>query len=197
MPAPYDVVYMLIDNQVGVTPKPFLNRYFFGSELTGTPNAQDLVETFISDLLPLICEAQVADIVHTSITAVNVSDVFDFFAQGINEPGLNAIDGLPPASPIGFRSAQPGYGLRGASKRISGIPEAWQSNGVVNAAAGQLPQLALALGTPLEGDDSVYYPVVVTLPQPFELPLMVVPQNRDAISWNFREFISTQTSRRQ
>lgn len=197
MPAPYDVVYMLVDKQLGISPKPIFNRYFFGSELTGTPNAQDLVATFVSQFLPFLVGSQVNTFTHVEVSAVNVSNVFDYFQQGMNMVGLSEADGLPPASPFGFQSAQPGYGVRGASKRFSGMPEAWQADGAIDGGVANILNIATQLGTPIEGDDSIYYPVVVTMPKPATLPLESVPQNRDAIFWTPRQFISTQVTRRQ
>lgn len=196
MPAPYDAIYMLLDLQT-YGGQRMINRYFFGSELVGTPSANDLALEFAATMLPLITACQTDTLIHTNIRCVNVSDVLDYVDLVINVPGDDESDGMPPASPVGFRATQPGYGLRPASKRISGFLEVWQVDGVVNTSVGQLQALAAALGTPLETDDAIYYPVTVSVPTPFVPPLPVVPTNRDAINWSIRPYVSTQTSRRQ
>lgn len=196
MPAPYDVIYMLLDIQ-SYGGKRMLNRYFFGADIETESNAQDLVDEFIATQLPFIVAAQVDTLTHTEIRAVNVSNILDYASVALVEPGVNNLDGLPPAAPVGFIAAQPGYGLRPAKKRISGVPEAWQIDGLVDTTVASLTLLATQLGTALEGDDGIYYPVTVTLPTPFIPPLPVVPVNRDALSWTIRPYMSTQTTRRQ
>lgn len=196
MPAPYDVIHMLLDLQT-YGGKRMLNRYFFGSDIETESNAQDLADEYIATLLPFVTAAQVETLIHNEIRVVNVSNILDYASVAITEPGVNALDGLPPASPVGFQAAQPGYGLRPAKKRISGIPEAWQEDGLVDTSVASLTLLATQLGTPLEGDDGIYYPVTVTLPSPFIPPLPSVPVNRDAASWTIRPYMSTQVTRRQ
>lgn len=195
MPAPYDVVYMLLDKQL-YSGQRMINRYFYGAEISASPNAADLAAEFNATMMPLITQVQTAQVEHTNIVCVNLSDITDYVDLGISDFGQETGDGMPPHSPVGFRASQAGYGIRPGGKRISGFPEAWQSGGLVNTTVGQLLQMATALGMTLEGDDAAYYPITVEVPSPFVPPLPVVPVNRDAINWTIRPYVSTQMTRK-
>lgn len=196
MPAPYDSIYMLIDRQV-YNGQRVLNRYFYGTELSMSSNAEDLANEFAATMVAVIVGLQVPELIHTEIMVVNISDITDYYTLGINTPGIRETDGMPPQDAIGFRAAQPGYGLRPASKRIAGFPEDYQEFGNVAVTELSIVNVAAALGTPLEGADGEYYPCTVTLPSPFIPPVAVVPVSRDAVNWQARPFVSSQNTRKQ
>jgi len=187
---------MLIDRQA-YGGQRVLNRYFFGTDSGMTPNAADLADEFVATFLPYLQGIQVDTCIHQTIQCVNLSNTSDYVDIAVGLDGNSTDEGLPPYVAIGFIASQPGYGLRPAKKRIAGIPEAFQDQGIVTIAHPAIVNVATQLGTALEGDDATYYPVTVTMPSPADLPLESIPMNRDALDWGVRQFTSTQMTRRQ
>lgn len=153
-------VFLLTDAQIYVAadPNPILNVYAY-RQVGGSGGAQQLVENFITGVLPSIVGVQSVAMGHSSVSAINLDNLTDFFEVSVDPEdgtGTQTGDCLPRYNCFAFIYRRTSRGVRNGWKRIAGVPESAQVNGVVtnsgfitalNALAGQL----LA---PIIGDDA-------------------------------------------
>lgn len=161
----YDV-YELIDEQVQLGQK-CLNVYFYENNNAGFGGlqAQDLVEQWIDQFLPVLLPAQSAGVEHTNIRARNLYDSVDNYSLDVSEVGQSTgTDSLPNFTAVAVTLSQVNGSIRNGSKRFVGLTETDQTNGVITRAQFllDLADLMDALSTYIfDGVSSVWQPVVV------------------------------------
>ena len=143
------------------------NVYFFQSSPTlGSGfDASDLVDAFLSDLLPTILFPQPNDLIHTNVTARSLFDESNRDDRAVSEPGeRSAAEALPVYEAFGLRLTQDNGAIKNGGKRYAGVQEGDQNDGVITNATtlGWLDDLADALAQVLTvGISNIFFPVVV------------------------------------
>lgn len=142
--------------------------YFYRSDnLLNSGNSEQLANSFLDDVLPAIQALQVADVLHTNIIVRNLFDPGDNFNLAISEPGdiSTVSQNLPNFVALPFRLLQANGAVKNGSKRVAGMREEIQDDGVVtNAgfltdAADAADAMLASLGNGAFID--VWYPVIV------------------------------------
>jgi len=105
-----------------------LNVYFY-QDLLLASTAQNVVESWIADVLPKVETLQVDTLTHKLVDAVNLADPSNFYEIDVDETGGSTADGLPPHSAVGYGLRLNSRALRPGSKRYAGIPETSQVDG--------------------------------------------------------------------
>jgi hypothetical protein len=125
-------VYELIDFQQ-LYGQAVLNVYFYQNNnvLQGDASAEDLVTSWIAQVLPDIQLIQSADILHNEVSARNLFNEADNFSQAISEVGDTAGDSMSSFNAVGFALVQDNGAIRNGAKRIAGILEAAAVDGVI------------------------------------------------------------------
>lgn len=124
-------IYMLTHRQTwGVGGRPINNVYFF-EHTAGAGVAIDLAQAFQSQYLPVIGALQSILIWSTFLEVINLGDLGDFVSYPVEANGSYGGDVLPPYAAYGFTQRVNTRAVRKGSKRIAGVPESAQANGVV------------------------------------------------------------------
>lgn len=150
-------VFMLIDQQIYVTAddNPILNVYAY-RQASGTGGAEELAANFVEEVLPDIVGVQSVAIGHSSISVVNLDDLSDFTELAVDPgegTGTQTGDCLPRYNAYSFIYHRTSRGIRNGWKRIAGVPESAQVNGVVTNSGflTALSALATTLSESLTG----------------------------------------------
>lgn len=102
---------------------------------TVNPNvAATFLDSWVSKNLPDIVPLQSSDILHTRVTCRNLFDDADAWDRAINVSGtanVGATDDLPAFVCYGFDLGTNGLIVRDGKKRIAGVIESAQSEGIV------------------------------------------------------------------
>lgn len=148
------------------------NVYFYeigANFVTTTPTvAEVLVTNWIAQILPLLKECQSSDIVYTSIRARNLFNDADGFDAAVTLSGnAAAADDLPTFNAMSFTLNTDTTAVRAGKKRLAGVTEAYQTEGILDTAAA-LAALAISaeqmekpvtVGTVIQ--DPVFFPCLV------------------------------------
>jgi len=146
-----------------------LNVYFYRSDNVGDVggDAEALASEFVDGVIQFVTPFQNAALVHTEVRVRNLFNPADTFELPISRPGETglAADHLPVFTAIPFRLAHGNGAVKPGSKRIAGISEDAQVDGVITA-SGYLTFLAGAADAMLDALPhvsliDVWYPVVV------------------------------------
>jgi hypothetical protein len=142
------------------------NVYYF-QEAAGDPfgSTSDLVAAYIDQVLPSICDLQVAGLNHYQIVCVNGMDnEGDNHIADIDVNGALAVAGAPPELAVGFRRRTGGVGFRYSYKRYGGV-----SAGAVGANSwigapyiASIAALRALLGQLVETEEAAYAPIQIT-----------------------------------
>lgn len=143
------------------------NVYFYQRGTGITIGAQELVEEWIEQVLPDIQAFQVPECVTTAVTAQNLFSVPDTYSAALNSAGTGSSlgEGMPPMVSAGFTLVRHSPITRNGSKRIAGIGEAVQENGIFQGGTplGLLQDVADAILRTILGGLSIesFFPVIV------------------------------------
>lgn len=157
--------YELVDVQ-NLAGQEVLNVYFYeNNELSGTATAQDLIDSFVGQVLPEIAATQTDNILHTEIRVRNLFDASDNANEAISVPGDRAVgDYVSTFNAIGFRLVQDNGAVKNGAKRFAGYHESDSADGVITdpAMVALLTTLAAALtGTLDVGIIATWLPVII------------------------------------
>lgn len=152
-----------------------VNVYYYHQELEFVPGpptrAQVLAENWVTQKLPSVTGCQAGDVTHTSVSVRNLFDPGDQFEKLISVTGNYAGGGnqetLPAFNALSFTLSGDNAAVRSGKKRLAGIPEPTQSDGVIVdpgfVANGAALSAALAgyvtVGAVIQ--DNVFAPVVI------------------------------------
>jgi len=140
-----------------------LNVYFYQDLLLASV-AQNVVESFVADMLPKVRAIQTNVLKHEVIDAVNMADPANFYETPINLLGLVATEAMAAHDAINYSLRLNSRALRPGSKRYCGIPDNASSNNTF-ADSGFLAAaetLRVQLFTPLlSGVLVTFQPIVV------------------------------------
>jgi hypothetical protein len=159
-------VYQVTDKSV-FQGQECLNVYFFQERnLLGAPDASDMADAYIGQLLPLVLAAQLIDVVHTEVSVRNLFDPSDVHVVAMSEPGdlIAGWQALPIFNAVGFRLVGDNGAVRNGSKRYCGLAEEEQTDGTIDLVGfiAALDDLATKLfDTLLFGVIEQFVPVVV------------------------------------
>lgn len=128
-------------------------------------DAAALSADFIADVIPKIAAFQPSTLVHTAVKVRNIFNPSEALETPISVAGANtAMDILPRFNAIDFILSGDNPAVRNGRKRIAGVVETYQQNGVVMGSA-YLPLLdtfANQLSTALQhGAINTFFPVIV------------------------------------
>lgn len=155
-------VYQLIDKQM--FGQQNLENVWFFERLVPDGNAADLIDAFISDLLPAIRLIQGAGLYHSQITCQSLGDLSDFDTRVTNVFGSGgAGDLLPSFNAVGYSLKPATRAVRPGSKRFAGILEAVVTNGSIiePTYVANVEALRILLDDNVVGADAEYQPVIV------------------------------------
>lgn len=197
-------LYMLTDRGT-LRGQQVINVYFYRQNITiGSSPSEALVDAYLAELLPLILDAQPADVLHTEIEAQNLFNPSDKHVRGISEPGQYGLDPSSNFDAIGFALSQDNGAVKNGAKRYPGVPDAAEEEGVITS-AGYLAILALiAAGLPAPlavGLTDVFFPVIVKRinegPGLYRLPSNLGESTYGSITDAvFNPLVTTQNSRK-
>lgn len=146
----------------GVGGKQLENVFFF-NHTAGAGVAINLAEALETGLLPLLADVQAQFVQNKSIEVINMGTLSDFISYPITGEGGFSGDVLPPYAALGFTMKLNTRAVRHGSKRIAGIPESIQANGVINNTPylTNVEALRLWLQQEVVSADDTWLPVVV------------------------------------
>lgn len=132
--------------------------------------SEQLATLFESQVLPAILAVQSSDVEHTSIKVINQFDPTDFAIVAVSETGdipSATSELLPPANAVAFQLSSSTRAVRSGAKRIAGIPEGVQIDGVITDIDYTLDLTTLA------GQLGGIIFTTETIPQPAYQPIIV------------------------
>lgn len=158
-------VYELIDVQE-LAGQEVLNVYFYRqNNLAVTVTADDLIDSYVGQVLPELAATQTDNILHTSIRARNLYTPADSAVQAISVSGDRAVgDYVSTFNAIGYRLDQDNGSVKDGAKRFAGYHESDTADGVITdpAMVALLTTLAAALTGTLDfGILATWLPIIV------------------------------------
>lgn len=159
-------VYELIDRQT-LAGQQVLNVYYYfnNDTLAGAADAQDLIDSYVGQILPSLRPIQTNDLLHVEIEARNLFNPTDRAVNAISLAGTSSETDYQNAfSAVGVSLVQDNGAIRNGSKRFAGIPDARVTDGIITEGIyiGLLTTLMEALSGTLEfGVISTWLPIVV------------------------------------
>ena len=138
-----------------------INRFFYGSS-DSLADAAGLGVTVETDLLPVIAGTMNQNASFLSLLVQGVKGATDFFSATLSIQGTNGGECLPPYASWDYTLVRGGARERNGYKRIAGVGEGNQQNGVASSGIQTALDLAAnAMGDILtDGDGAVYTPVI-------------------------------------
>lgn len=146
--------------------KEVTNVYWY-QQISSTGSAEKLVDAFIATMLPALLTIQNLGVEHYQVEALNFDNEADFHSEGLttSNTGSRTGDGLPSFVAWGFKLNRPTRAIRSGAKRVVGVSESDQNNGVVAAGfdddvANVADVMASVIGDTELGE---YQPQIVTI----------------------------------
>jgi hypothetical protein len=150
------------------------NVYFYREDLdfvsTAPTKAQVLAENFVSQKLDRIRAVQTGDLLYTGIDVKNLMNDADAFSESLSLPGTasGGNDTLGSFEAWSYPLQGDNPSVRDGFKRLAGVVETWQTDGVFNGDGAQIASMTAA-GTAMTEYvtvgliimDNVFRPVVV------------------------------------
>jgi len=155
-------VYQLIDHQQYIN-QDIENVWFF-EKLDPAGTAADLIQAFITDLLPAVRQIQGSGFYHAFVDCLNLGDLGDFDTEVTNVFGTaGGGDLLPSFNAVGYSLKPATRAVRPGSKRFAGILEAVVTNGAITEPTfvANVEALRIKLDDNVVGALSEYQPVIV------------------------------------
>lgn len=195
-------LYQMFDFQDYVAPDPnvIMNAYAY-RQVSGDGDASALINAWVDTVLPAVVNIQSVAIGHTSIQVFNLDDFADFAdlsLSGESNTGTQTGDCLPRYNAYAFIYHRTTRAVRNGWKRIAGVPESFQVNGVVtnSGALDALEALAVLFGSALtDGDGNVWNPRIYRRALPDHVP--PVTRADFAIQAVAYERLTTQNTRKR
>lgn len=201
----YNDIFQIIDRST-LSGQQVLNVYFYWDNFVGsTRDSSDLLDAFEGQMLPAVTAFQTPALLHTQLECNNLFVPADREVRTISVPGeIGGGDDLPNFNALGVALTQDNGAVKNGAKRIGGIADSAQANGVWSG-SGYLTlfnALADQLAAPLlDGIIEAWLPVIVkrllVSPGVYELPTSI----GDAVfgvvteaAWN--PLVTSQTSRK-
>lgn len=174
-------VFELVDVQ-SLRGQEVFNVYFYEyNELfvTTTPTfSQVLAENWVDQILPSVLACQSQNISHVGVRVRNLYDPADAFEVTLSEPGAVAEDGEGNFDAIAFQLGGETSAVKKGAKRIAGVPDIWEVEGVIVHGDGVAAGAALATAM----EDSV--DVGLIIPDPCFIPV-IVKRVRSGVSGDY------------
>lgn len=139
-------LYQVVDKYT-FAGQQMLNVYFYRrtAEVLAGNIAEQVADSWVATVLPDIVAMQTGDVLHTEVVATNLFDGADTATVLISESGeLAGDDTAAPFDAVGFRLRQDNGSIRNGAKRIGGVPDSFDTDGVI--AGGGVITLLLAAG---------------------------------------------------
>lgn len=151
--------YELIDVQT-LAGQEILNVYFYRqNNLAVSPVAQDLIDSYIGQVLPDIVATQTDNLLHTEIRVRNLFDASDSASDSISVPGGRPVgDYVSTFNAIGFALDQDNGAIKNGAKRYAGYHESDSEDGVITDPA--MTALLVTLGAAITG--TLDYGIIAT-----------------------------------
>lgn len=130
-----------------------LNVYYYKAVSGSTLTALTAATAFVTTLLPLILIVQSGQVTHAGINVINLDDPDDFLNMPLttDNTGGRAGDVLPPYCCWAFRWNRSSRSVRNGQKRIPGIAESDNADGIAAAGiAADLGNLAAGMAGVLD-----------------------------------------------
>lgn len=146
-----------------------MNVYFY-YQLNGSSGAGQLAGVWADQILMAVLNTQVETCIHHTLEVINVDDLNDFYVLPLTGTveGSQTGEGLPAYNAWGFTLNRASRLTRSGFKRIGGVAENNQGNGIPNAPAlANLDALAALLSVDLvQGGDEWTLAIPVIGPPP-------------------------------
>jgi len=155
-------IYQLIHNQ-SYLGQAIQNVYFYRREDAGSDHA-DLLDAWVADVMPSVMAIQDPKIITDTVVAKNLENFSDFGETIVDDPGTyDAGQILPIFNAIGYTLRSANRLVRPGSKRITGINESVQLDGIITEAAyiTRMETLRVALDTVIGTDPLFFTPIIV------------------------------------
>jgi hypothetical protein len=124
--------YELIDKQISQS-QILLNVYCY-EQISGSGGAEELANTWETEVLPAVLDIQSANVGHTNIIVNNLDDLSDFFDKGLTgQNGSVSGDMLPVYDAFVLKMVRGTRASRNGWKRIPGVAESAQHDGIVGS----------------------------------------------------------------
>lgn len=140
-----------------------MENVFFYDHTAGDGVAIQLAQAFEANILPNITNLQCDLVKNVSLDVINMGNFGDFISWPLTGQGEYAAEALPPHSALNFTMKLNTRAVRKGSKRISGIPETVQINGVVTLAGyiARIETFRVLLDDELVTTEDTWLPVVI------------------------------------
>lgn len=159
-------VYKIVDQQSSMGQK-VVNVYFYQAQSdVDTPNAEDVLDAYLGQVLDVIRAAQHVGAVHELLTVTNLFDPSDAANEAMSLAGTLFTTGEPSPNfnAFGIKLIGDNAAVRPGSKRLAGVSEAGTTSGVV-ASGGQTDALNdvcdILATTLVHGIIPTFVPVIV------------------------------------
>lgn len=176
-----------------------MNVFYYETVAGASNNAEDVYNTFADDVWDVVRAMQSQRVVTRRFEVINGMNNLDFHYVDVSSAGVydTGLD-IPPQGAIGFRSPSGGPGTRYSYKRFVGAMTGMLASAgfpIWNESVreGIMRNVAIALGTALEGVDGQYAPIQVT--GGFALGTPPVESHSLLGQWSLNEWLSTQRTR--
>lgn len=158
---PLNTIYQLVHRQTAFT-EAIENVYFYNHS-AGTGDATDLGNDWIDQILPLVLDIQNENMHTVGVDITNLGDLGDFDSLVATGVGISTGAMLPSFNGISFTMKPDTRAVRKGGKRIAGMSEASQTNGIIDDTAleARIETYRLALGANLVGVADTWTPVIV------------------------------------
>lgn len=113
-----------------------INVYFFSqSALGGAAVAQDLIDSYVGQLLSVVKTIQSGHLLHTEISVRNLFDPSDRAVNAVSVVGTSPnIEYHSNFDAVGVSLVQDNGAIKNGAKRFAGLPEAYSADGVIDNA---------------------------------------------------------------
>lgn len=159
-------LYQLTDHQ-RLEGQEVINTYFYRlASATAGNSAEQLVSSWIDQILPGILDIQNNGLLHYAVSAKNLYNESEAWTELVSEEGAyGAGDTLPSFNAVGFRLVGDNAAVHDGQKRYAAVPEAAQDDSVITDTT-YLDWLATVAGLLVAGltvglAPDVFVPIVV------------------------------------
>lgn len=146
-----------------------INRFFYQLSTVGNPDqlCVDSISDFDDNFSVAISAILSTEYATERSTLVAIDSDVDFAEHSYVQAGTVSGDCLPPFSAWSFIYNRASRESRNGWKRLAGVPESMQSNGVATSGAlADLADSAIILGRNVTSDTNAYRPVIWRGPRP-------------------------------